>query len=184
MGHQVGAAGLLGRLDQHEAAAVAAAGGLHRLDSGKARERGIAIVGAAPPVETLRLPHRLPRPEPLTPPRHRWLLVQMPIEHHRRPAGVGGCVAERLDLHNDQRGASRQPLHLHGHPGDRPGLDPRRHQPHGLVDVARRLPIGIERRRQRRQSDVALELNDDLISPDLRHNRRDSVPVHTQGPPC
>ena len=95
VGGQVGAAALLAGLDEHDAAGVGAAGGLHRLDGGEAGEGGVAVVGPAPAVEPVALEHRRPRAEALAPAGHLGLLVEVAVEQdgvvgvdRRRPAGT------------------------------------------------------------------------------------------------
>ena len=80
VGGQVGAARLLRRLDQDQAAAVGAAGGPHRLDGRQGGEGGVPVVGAAPAVEAIPVPDGLPGPQALPPLGQRRLLVEVAVE--------------------------------------------------------------------------------------------------------
>ena len=74
-----------------------AAGGPHGLEGRDGRERRVAVVGAAAPVEAVAVDDRLPRAEAGAPARERRLLVEVPVEQH---GVVGGTV--------DRRGARRR----------------------------------------------------------------------------
>ena len=79
---QVGRTRLLARLDEHHAPGVRAARRVHRADRREAGEGGVAVVGTAPPVQPIALEHRRPRTEPLAPPLHLGLLVEVPVQQH------------------------------------------------------------------------------------------------------
>ena len=72
-------------------------------DRGEAGERGVPVVGAAPPVQPVALEHRRPRTEALAPALHLGLLVEVPVEQHGVVVRPG---ADRRDLHQDHRGAA------------------------------------------------------------------------------
>ncbi len=159
VGRQVVRAALLARLDQHHAAGVRDMLALQRLQRGDAGERGVAIVGAAAAVQLAVAHHRRPRPEPVVPPVHRRLLVEMAVEQHRL-----GTVAE---LHPHQRRAPLEPHHLDVQPVHLLRAHPVDDELHRPIHVAVRLPLRIERRRLVRYRDVPLERRHDARAPSL-----------------
>ena len=56
---------------------------LDRLDGAEAGEGGVAVVGPAPAVQAVALPHRQPRSEAVPPAGHLGLLVEVAVEQDR-----------------------------------------------------------------------------------------------------
>ena len=164
VGGQVRAARLLAGLDHPDAAGVAAALGLHRLDGGEGGEHGVPVVGAATPVQAAVGQHRLPRAEPVAPGQHRWLLVEVAVEQD-------GVVVERRvarrHLEPQERAATVQPDHLDLEALHVALLAPLAGQLDDVVEVPVLGPVGVERRGHRGDADVVGEGRQDVPVPHL-----------------
>ncbi len=102
VGGEVGAAALLGGLDEDEDPALAAAGGEEAGDCG---EGGIAVVGGAAAVELVAVADGFEGVEALAPGAERRLLVHVPVTED----GIAGPLV----VDEEDRGASRQLDDLH-----------------------------------------------------------------------
>ena len=137
VGGQIGAAALLARLDQDDAARVRRARALQRLDRGEGAERRVAVVLGPAAVEPVAAADGLPGPEPVAPADHLRLLVAVAVEQDglRRRAG---------HVHEDHRRASREPECLDRQALDRPVPAPVLDQRDGALDVAIGHPVRVE----------------------------------------
>ena len=73
-------------------------------------EYGVAVVGAAAPIEPAVLDHRRPRPESVAPAGHLGLLVEVAVHENI-------AVAFTFDFHKEHRCTALQPDDLELHPG-------------------------------------------------------------------
>ena len=160
-GQVVGAA-LLAALDQDHAARVRHALLLERLDGRARGKSGIAVIRGATAVELVAPAHGRPRAEALAPADHLRLLVEVAVEKH-------GVVAAAGHLHVDDGRAAGEAHHLHAQAVDlaraTPGLDQR----HRAIDVAVRLPVGVEHGRLGRDLHVLGERGENVSIPRLLH---------------
>ncbi len=90
VGVQVRAATLLGRLDEHQHAAVGLAAALDGLEGGHGREDGVAVVHRAPAVEAVALAHRDKRVKSLPPAPEGRLLVEVAVQQGDQPRPGAG----------------------------------------------------------------------------------------------
>ena len=155
---QVRAAALLGRFDQHDAAAMRHALSLQRFDGGERRERGIAVVARAAPEQPVAATHGNPRPRVGGPAHHLRLLVAVAIEQHRVAAG-----ARRL--HQDDGRAAWQTHDLDGESFDLPAPRPVGDEADGALEVAVLRPVRVEHRRLGGDADVLGQGGHDVVVP-------------------
>ena len=187
MCRQVGAARFLAGLDEHHAAAVGATGGADRFQRGDCRERGVAVVGAAPAVEPVAVPDRLPGPEPVAPTGERRLLVEVAIEHHRVAvlAAARAAAVGRRHVDQEQRRAAVELVHLDGGAGQRLGdmaLAPLVQELGGAGHVAGFVPTGVIRDRDVGDADVVVQHREDVAVPELVDVSCGGVGVESHGP--
>ena len=171
VGGEIGRAALLAAFDDHDDPRVRDVLLLQRADRADRGEDRVAVVGAAAAVEAAVAQHRRPRPQPLLPPDHGRLLVEVPVHEH----GRGGVA---IDLDEEYRRAVVDLVHLDGEAGDVLLLDPALGQGDGLMHVSVRSPLGIEEGRLVGDGDVTLKSRDDRRAPDVVDALRDLVGIH------
>ncbi len=164
VGGQVGAAALLGGLDQHHAARMGDPLGLQRLDRGERRERRIAVVPRPAAEEPVAAAHRRPGATVRGPAHHLRLLVAVAVEQD-------GLAALAGHFHEDDGRAAREADDLDGQALDLPLPGPVGDQGHRPVDVAVLRPLGVEHGRLGRDADVLGERGDDVAVPGLLDQR-------------
>ena len=175
---QVRAAAFLAALDDHYTARMRDSLLLQYPDGRERRERRVAVVRAAAPIEPLAAQHRRPGAESLVPAGHLRLLVHMAVEQD-------GVVDLARNLDEKQRRSPRQldDLELHAVRRMRPA--PLDDESHCVVHVAVAGPVRIEIGRLVRDPDVVDERwNDRLV--ELARDERLRLPcvdhlVHGHG---
>ena len=161
VGQQVVRARFLAGFDQADDARMLHLLRLERLHRGDAGVDGIAVVGAAAPVELAVLVLGRPGAEVAAPAGEFRLLVQVAVHQHglrrRRPG--------RRDLEEQHRRAARQAHDLERQAFDLLRLDPGRRVAHHGFDVAVLHPVLVEAGRLGRNGDVLGQLRDDVAVP-------------------
>jgi hypothetical protein len=160
MGREVGTAGLLAGLDEHDHPGASRPVRVEDLERRQGGEGRITVVTHATAVQTVAVAYRRERAESLAPLTERRLLVEMTVDEHGARRAPG-----RRRVRHHERGQSGglddpyvQPRHL-------PVPAPLRDEVGCRPEVAGRLPTTVERRGERRYGSVFDESRNGLLLP-------------------
>ena len=173
---QIGAAALLTAFDDDDDAPVRDALLLQGTHRRQRCEGGIAVVGAATPIQLVALADGDPRTIAVPPARHLGLLVVVAVHED-------GVVALAFDLDEQEWCAIFEAHDLDLGAVDLLGPTPGLDELDGLVHVTGAAPRGVEQWRFVGDLDVIGELGNDGVLPDAIDELLHALVIHGGGPP-
>ena len=159
---QIGAAAFLAGFDQDHAARMRNLLFSECAQREQRAEHGVAVVGAAAPIQPAVANHRRPGIESLAQPVNSGCLSMWPYMQHACPCDRTPC--RHFDEQQRRAAGQAHDLDLHARQGVR--FAPLAHQLGGTIHVAVLCPLRIEVRRLVRDADVLAQRRHDGVVPD------------------